>query len=123
LKTLQRPAREVPVRYEPEVVVVGGGSAGVASAVSAAREGAKTLLIERAGFLGGVMTVTSLGGICGLYSLVDGEPRQLVFGFAEEVRQRLERRGATRGPLAWLKTASLPYDLQQMKEVCDDLVR
>ncbi len=123
MKTIHRPAREVPVRYEPDVVVIGGGSAGVAAAVSAAREGANTLLIERAGFLGGVMTVTSLGGICGLYSLVDGEPRQMVFGFAEEVRDRLERRGATRGPLPWLKTASLPYDLQQMKEVCDDLVR
>ncbi len=67
------------------------------------------------------MTATSLGGICGLYSLVDGEPRQMVFGFAEEVRDRLERKGATRGPLPWLKTASLPYDLQLMKEVCDDL--
>lgn len=123
MNTIHRPAREVPVRYEPDVVVVGGGSAGVAAAVSAAREGASTLLIERAGCLGGVMTVTSLGGICGLYSLVDGEPLQMVFGFAEEVRDRLERRGATRGPLPWLKTASLPYDQQQMKEVFDELVR
>jgi ribulose 1,5-bisphosphate synthetase/thiazole synthase len=123
LKAIHRPARDVPVGYEPDVVVVGGGSAGVAAAVSAAREGADTLLIERAGFLGGVMTVTSLGGICGLYSLLDGEPHQMVFGFAEEVRERLERCGATFGPLPWLKTASLPYDLQQMKEVCDDLVR
>lgn len=123
MNTIHRPARDIPVRHEADVVVVGGGAAGIAAAVSAAREGAATLLLERAGFLGGVMTVTSLGGICGLYSLVDGEPRQMVFGFAEEVRERLERRGATKGPLAWLKTASLPYDLEQMKGVCDDLAQ
>lgn len=116
------PERSIEVRYEADVVVVGAGSAGIAAAVSAAREGANTLLIERAGFLGGVMTGTSLGGICGLYSLVDGEPRQMVFGFAEEMRSRLEGKGATHGPLPWLKTASLPYDLHLMKEVCDEVV-
>jgi len=118
-----RPARRVPVRYEVDVAVAGGGSAGLAAAVSAARAGARTLLIERNGFLGGVMTATSLGGICGLYSLVDGEPVQMVYGFAEEVRRRLVQRGAARGPLPWLKTASLPYDLFGMKQVCDELVR
>jgi len=118
-----RPARRVPVRYEVDVAVAGGGSAGLAAAVSAARAGARTLLIERNGFLGGVMTATSLGGICGLYSLVDGEPVQMVYGFAEEVRRRLMQRGAARGPLPWLKTASLPYDLFGMKQVCDELVR
>jgi ribulose 1,5-bisphosphate synthetase/thiazole synthase len=120
--TLHRPARDVDVLCEVDVAVIGGGSAGIAAAVSAAREGARTLLIERSGFLGGIMTLTSLGGICGLYSLVDGAPRQMVFGFAEEVRARLERKGAINGPLPWLKTASLPYDLFLMKTVCDELV-
>jgi ribulose 1,5-bisphosphate synthetase/thiazole synthase len=120
-ETVVRPAREIPVRFDVDVAVVGGGSAGIAAAVSAAREGARTLLIERNGFLGGVMTATSLGGICGLYTLIDAEPVQMVYGFAEEVRQRLVARGATKGPLPWLKTASLPYDLYSMKQVCDDL--
>lgn len=118
-----RPAKLLPVAFDVDVVVVGGGSAGVAAAVASAREGASTLLIERQAFLGGVMTVATLGGICGLYSLVDGEPVQMVHGFAEEVRERLERRGGTRGPLPWLKTASMPYDLFCMKMVLDDLAR
>ena len=119
--SLSLPARDVPVRYEVDVVVAGGGSAGVAAAVSAARAGASVLLVERNGFLGGTMTSTSLGGICGLFSLVDGEPVQLVHGFAEEVRARLASAGGTNGPLPWLQTASLPYDLFIMKMVLEDL--
>lgn len=120
-RALTRPARDYSVTREAEVVVVGGGAAGLAAAVTAARSGARTLLLERNGFLGGVMTATSLGGICGMYSLIDDEPVQMVFGFAEEIRQRLEHKQATRGPLRWLKTASLPYDLYAMKRICDDL--
>jgi hypothetical protein len=118
---VRQPARDVPVLREVDVVVAGGGSAGVAAAVSAARAGASVLLLERNGFLGGTMTATSLGGICGLYSLVDGAPVQMVFGFAEEVRARLAAAGGTRGPLPWLNTASLPYDLFTLKSVLDDL--
>jgi hypothetical protein len=116
-----RPAREVDVLCEVDVVVAGGGAAGVAAAVCAARAGASVVLLERNGFLGGTMTSTSLGGICGLYSLIDGEPVQMVYGFAEEVRGRLDRAGGIRGALPWLQTASLPYDLFIMKSVLDDL--
>jgi glycine/D-amino acid oxidase-like deaminating enzyme len=119
--SVRLPARDVPVLREVDVLVAGGGSAGVAAAVSAARAGASVLLVERNGFLGGTMTATSLGGICGLYSLVDGAPVQMVFGFAEEVRARLAAADGTRGPLPWLNTASLPYDLFTLKSVLDDL--
>lgn len=122
MKTIEVPTSRAPVRMEVDVVVAGGGSAGVAAAVAAARAGAKTVLIERHGFLGGTMTATSLGGICGLYSLVDGEPVQMVFGMAEEVRSRLQSKGGTAGPFAWMKTASLPYDVYTLKTVFDDLV-
>ncbi|MFB3816982.1 MAG: FAD-dependent oxidoreductase [Candidatus Methylomirabilales bacterium] len=50
------PAREVPVVAETDVLVCGGGVAGVAAAVAAARRGAKVLLLERYGFLGGLAT-------------------------------------------------------------------
>src|SRR5436190_23375950 len=80
-----------------DVAVVGGGSAGVAAAIAASRCGARTLLIERAGCLGGASTLRNVVTYCGLYTL--GEtPRQAVMGIAEEVMQGLRRLGAVTGP-------------------------
>src|SRR3972149_3976019 len=56
LRSVREPARETPVMAEAEVVVVGGGPAGPAAAIAAAREGADTILIERYGSLGGMAT-------------------------------------------------------------------
>ena len=53
---LKQPAREIPVVAEADVVVLGGGPAGVAAAVSAARLGVKVVLLERYTFLGGLWT-------------------------------------------------------------------
>ena len=51
-----------------DVLVVGGGAAGVAAALGAARAGADTRLIERYGFLGGMATAAMVGTVCGLYA-------------------------------------------------------
>ena len=48
---------DVPVKREVDVLVVGGGSAGVGAAISAARNGMKTLLVEQQGCLGGLVTL------------------------------------------------------------------
>ncbi len=53
---VQEPARELPVVDEADVIVCGAGPAGVAAAVAAARKGAKTLLLEAHGCLGGIWT-------------------------------------------------------------------
>lgn len=122
MRHIEEKARQTPVKKEVDVIVVGGGAAGIAASIAASRQGAKVLLVERNGFLGGTMTSASLGGICGLYS-VDGETLvPVVQGIADELVGRLEARGGTKGPKRWLKTASLPYDLFAMKCVCDDMV-
>jgi hypothetical protein len=56
------PPRQTPVLAEADVVVVGGGLSGIGAAVGAGRAGAKTVLIERTGFLGGWIRGTGLGG-------------------------------------------------------------
>ncbi|MCL5110357.1 MAG: FAD-dependent oxidoreductase, partial [Chloroflexi bacterium] len=56
MKTIHEPAREVPVLRETDVLVVGGGPAGLAAAVAAARLGTRVCLVERYGYLGGLAT-------------------------------------------------------------------
>ena len=80
-----------------DVAVVGGGSAGTAAAIAAARCGARTVLIEKGPCLGGAATLRNVLTYCGLYTLED-EPRQAVKGVAEEVMQGLRRLGAVTGP-------------------------
>jgi 2-polyprenyl-6-methoxyphenol hydroxylase-like FAD-dependent oxidoreductase len=88
-------ARRTPVTHETEVLVVGGGTAGVAAAVAAARAGAEVLLVERYGYLGGLAT----GGlILLLLTLDDGRGRQAVGGLCQEVVDRLAARGAALFP-------------------------
>jgi len=56
MKTIPEPPKEIPVLYEADVIVVGGGPAGIGAALAAARNGAKTILIDRFGCLGGLQT-------------------------------------------------------------------
>ena len=63
MKTIKENEREIPVLSETEVLVVGGGPAGLAAALSAAREGVKTMLVERYGCFGGVLTQVGVGSM------------------------------------------------------------
>jgi hypothetical protein len=95
VKTIREPARDTPVLTETQVLVVGGGSAGVSAAVAAAREGADVVLVERYGQLGGLAT----GGlIILLLTLDDGAGNQVVAGLCQELTDRLHGRGATVAP-------------------------
>src|SRR5262249_37918214 len=87
--------RSIPVRAETEVLVIGGGSAGVSAAVAAARNGVEVILVERLGYLGGLAT----GGlIILLLTLDDGRGRQVVGGLCQEVTERIAKRGAAYFP-------------------------
>ncbi len=79
--------------YDADVLVIGGGNAGCAAALAAARHGAKTLLIERYGFLGGTATAAMVGPWMTFHS---GEER-IVGGIAQEMVERLIRADASPG--------------------------
>ena len=73
---------ETPVREETDVLVVGGGIAGVAAALAARRAGARVLLLEKQALLGGLAT----NGLISWYEpLCDGQGQQLIYGLAEEL--------------------------------------
>ena len=87
-RTYFEPAREVPVFAETDVLVVGGGPAGCAAAVAAARLGADVLLLERYGHLGGLST----GGlVIWIDRMTDWNGRQVIAGFATDILDRLPR--------------------------------
>ncbi|RIK10496.1 MAG: hypothetical protein DCC49_03440, partial [Acidobacteria bacterium] len=122
LGELELPARRIPVFARADVVVAGGGPAGLAAAASAARSGASTLLLERYGFLGGNLTAASVGTMCGLYMKTDSGFDLAVKGFAEELAERLKSGGAAMGPLPFKESAVLLYVPWAAKRAADAFV-
>ncbi|MCP3984679.1 MAG: FAD-dependent oxidoreductase [bacterium] len=97
MTTIQEPARETEVLTRCDVLVVGGGSAGSAAAIAAAREGARVVLAERYGSLGGLAT----GGLIALLlTLDDGLGRPVIGGLCEEVTRRMREKGGAFHPPA-----------------------
>jgi hypothetical protein len=121
--TLIEPSRETPIHGEYDVVVLGGGPAGMAAAVAAARAGCRTLLVERYGFLGGMGTAAGVTNFCGLHANVHGEIRQVVHGVADDLLARIDRLGGLNAPHALFgKTVAQAYDTAAYKIAADDLL-
>lgn len=102
-----------------DVAVVGGGSAGTAAAIAAARCGARTILLEKGPCLGGAATLRNVLTYCGLYTLGD-EPRRAVLGVAEEVMAGLRKLGAVTGPQRH-RGVFVVFDPEAVKLVLDSL--
>lgn len=106
----QEPAKQLPVR-EFDVIVAGGGTGGVVAALAAARNGARTALIEAKGYLGGVVVEggTALHSYYNLWTAFPGvEKRQVVKGIPQEIIDRLAEKGGTTGHAEMRK--GLDYD-------------
>ncbi|WP_372825821.1 FAD-dependent oxidoreductase [Polaromonas sp.] len=122
--TITEPARTLPVYGEFDVLVIGGGPAGLAASVSAARHGARTLLVERYGFLGGMGTAGGVTNFAGLYGRKNGEMQQVVHGVVDELLERIDTLGGLNQPqdgmLGRIRVRS--YDVSAYKCAADQLL-
>ena len=104
MEAIREEARSTPVTRRCDVLVAGGGIAGIAAALSAARGGKRVLLLEREYALGGMATL----GLVTIYlPLCDGAGHQLSFGIAEELlKMSIEQGAEANYPAPWLEGGS-----------------
>jgi len=121
---ITEPSRTTPLFGEYEVVVLGGGPAGIAAALAAGRSGRSTLLIERYGFLGGAGTAAGLSTFCGLHAVVHGKHEQVVHGIADDILDRLKSMDGLNKPHLTIRDQILAqaYDISAFKIAADELL-
>ena len=109
---------------EFDVVVVGGGPAGIMAASAAARSGCSTLLIERYGFLGGAGTAGGLSTFCGLHARTYGQDVRVIRGLADELLDRLGKLDGLSAPHLTIADgiAAQAFDISAYKIAADELV-
>lgn len=105
MEYIKEKAKKIPVFGEYDVVVAGGGIAGISAALAARRNGAKVLLLEKQFLLGGLAT---LGLITIYLPLCDGKGKQVSFGIAEELFHLSIKHGyEDKYPKPWLENGTL----------------
>jgi hypothetical protein len=118
------PARQLPVYGEFDVIVIGGGPAGLAASTSAAKHGAKVLLVERYGFLGGMGTAGGVTNFAGLYGRHNGEMRQVVHGVVDDLLARMAALGGLNTPQDGMqgRIRVQSYDISSLKCAADQML-
>ena len=113
MTTIPEPNREIPILDQVDVLVVGGGPAGVGAAISAARLGAKTLIVEQFNCLGGVATSGGHNHFS-LYTAWSDFDTPIVGGVAEEMRSRILAEG-----IGTYRNGCIDFDLEGVKFLLD----
>lgn len=119
--TDRRPSESI----DTDVLVVGGGAAGLAAACTAAGHGLRVTLLERYGFCGGAAVAGLSGTICGLFLArpgAAGKPEQVVHGFVDRFIETMRRRHGLTDPLRYGETWTLVHDPLAWRESADELL-
>ena len=123
LRTLTEPSRQTDIFGTFDVVVLGGGPAGIAAALAARRSGATTLLVERYGFLGGMGTAAGVTNFCGLHGNRFGTIGRVVHGIADELLARIDALGGLKPPhTVFGKLDAQAYDTAAYKIAADAML-
>lgn len=121
--SIVEPERHTPLFGEFDIVVLGGGPAGIAAAACAASHHARVLLVERYGFLGGMGTAAGVTNFCGLHANVHGEIRRVVHGVADELLDRMRSMDGLSDPhLIFGRIHAQAYDMSAFKCAADALL-
>ncbi len=120
-------------RYDCDVLVIGGGVGGFSAAVNAARSGAKVILAEKNGYLGGTATAGLIGTFMTCYD-AKGEKR-LIKGFYQEFVEEMVKTGGAIAPEDCLAVGKyggyrfkghfgvVPYEIEAFKKVSETLCK
>lgn len=120
---IQEEKKQLPVYATPEVLVVGAGPAGIGAAIAAARNGAKVMLMERYGFLGGNLTIAMVNP---MFTFHDVKGKQVIRGIAAELVDRLVALKSSQGhvtDLTFDNASMTPFDPEGMKYLLFEMVK
>lgn len=122
-----RPAvdRRTTQELNVDVLVVGGGAAGVAAACTAAGQGLRVTLLERYGFCGGAAVAGLSGTVCGLYLArpgAAGKPEKIVRGFVDKFIEVMRKRNGLTDPVRYGDTYTLVHEPLAWRESADELL-
>jgi len=117
-RSIAEPARQIPILAETDVLVIGGGPAGAAAAIAAARTGAETYLVERYNHLGGLWTGGLVLPLLSTHAIdKQGKTRQVIYGVGGEMSQKLKDLGMS------IEEINPVVDPEAAKYVLDEMIR
>ena len=105
-----------------DVLIVGGGAAGVAAAHTLACQNKKVIIVEKYGFCGGGAVAGLSGTICGMYEASEklkNKPKQSVFGFTDRFAKMMTEKGGLSEPVKYGKTFTRVHDPLVWRETAD----
>lgn len=117
---------DLPIIDEVDILVAGGGPAGVAAAETASRLGNNVLVIEKNGFFGGAAVGGDSATICGLFqgskNPFKEDPKQIVYGFADKFYKEMQDNKGVTEPVVYGNNYLVPHDTYTWKKVAEKLV-